>query len=87
MLVAEHGSPTTLARIGLMRALHRGKDVGPLEQGEIGPDLFRAASPTGDPSLRGIRMTLYPVRLDRFQDPCSAANPSPQYSDGNILPL
>ena len=36
-----------LARIGLIRALHRGKDVGPLEQGEIGPDLFRAACDMG----------------------------------------
>ena len=41
------GSPTMLARIGLMRALHHGKDVGPLEQGEIGPDLFRAACEVG----------------------------------------
>ena len=47
MLVAEHGGPTMLTRIGLMRALHRGKDVGPLEQGEIGPDLFRAACDMG----------------------------------------
>jgi hypothetical protein len=43
--------------------------------------------PVGDPSLRGILITLYPVRLDRFHDPCWAANPSPQYSDGNIFPL
>jgi len=38
MLVAEHGSPKMLARIGLMRALHRGKDPHDLGHG------FRRAS-------------------------------------------
>src|SRR5258708_3605681 len=44
-------------------------------------------SPVGTPSFMITRITLYPVRLLRFHEPCSAAKILPEYSGGNCCPV
>src|SRR5205823_11585766 len=43
-------------------------------------------SPAARPFLSGTRITSYPVRRLRFQEPCSEAKISPRYSGGNCFP-
>ena len=63
----------------------RAPPYGGVVDDESGGEIL--VSPVGTPSLMITRITLYPVRLLRFHEPCSAAKTLPRYSGGNCCPV